>query len=96
MVHGTPGAAKEKSLASLHTELATKLADLIRNGKDVTVGGETRKVPVGAATLNVARAFLKDNDISCDPDNPRAVGDLAEAIDEFTHAEDGELPKFTN
>lgn len=50
-------AAKESKLEKLHNDLAVALSDEVNSG-DCT-----------AATYNVARQFLKDNSIECDPDS---------------------------
>lgn len=91
---GTKGAAKEPAMASLHDALATKLKGLIEGGETVMIAGKEKRVGVSAAVLAVARGFLKDNNIECDPDLPtRAVGELAESVKQELEADD-EIPAF--
>lgn len=95
---GTEGAAKVSAMADLHDKLARKLTDAIKNGEKVTRAGEEVTVPVSSATLAVARAFLRDNSIECDPDNTSVVVDLGKAVRdaEAVTGEDGEIPKFAD
>jgi hypothetical protein len=78
-------AAKESKLKQLHDDLAKKLTDLIKEADPA------------AATLNVARQFLRDNGINCDPDNPsdalQGLKSAAERLDEF---DDDDIPDFVN
>lgn len=87
---------KKAELNLLHAALALALADRIANGEEVERAGKTHTIPVSASLLNVARQFLRDNDITCDGDNPsREVTDLKTAFDEIDADEDG-LPTFVN
>lgn len=75
--------ASEKELASLHALLAKSLADAITNGVPVVdKEGNTITVPAGAAVLNVARQFLKDNNIQATEEN-QGVKDLVAALPDF-------------
>lgn len=61
----------EQVLEALHTELADELLRKIRNGE------------AKANDLNVARQFLKDNEISSVPVEGTPTGDLAKELPEF-------------
>nr|WP_250808780.1 hypothetical protein [Neorhizobium tomejilense] len=69
----------EKILSELHSEMAKKLLEKVRSGE------------VTAAELNVARQFLKDNNIDAVPkkDSP-----LANLVDELPFTEDGDQPLY--
>jgi hypothetical protein len=58
-------AAAKDALQKLHEVLAQTLADAITEGVPVKDDetGEVTKAPAPAAILNVARQFLKDNNI---------------------------------
>lgn len=59
----------KKKLQDLHEKLAEVLLDAIQEGvplKDDT-DGSVHKAPAPAAVLNVARQFLKDNNIEALP-----------------------------
>lgn len=80
--------ASEDSLAALHTKLAEDLADVITNGeilrdKDGAVvmglNGPMRE-KASAAVLNVARQFLKDNDIKAIPSKETPLERLGQAV----------------
>jgi hypothetical protein len=93
------GAATRTEMGSLHDELAKRLTDVIKNGEEVTRGEDTFKVPASAAMLNVARGFLKDNNVECDENLPtRQIGELSNAVNAALTKmeEDDELPEFTN
>lgn len=91
---GTKGAATEDHLGGLHNTLAKKLNDLITGQHTEIVGGKERRIACPAAILAVARGFLKDNNIMCDPDLPtRAVGELAKSVAESLEEED--IPDFS-
>lgn len=73
--------AKESQMAALHEKLAEVLLDAL-NSEECT-----------AASFNVARQFLKDNAIECDPDSPsEAIENLEEHVKQVE--EDG-LPIFS-
>lgn len=62
-----------KELSDLHTKLALVLADSIENGeKGKDEEGNLVRLTPSPALLNVARQFLKDNDIKAKvvPDSP--------------------------
>jgi len=90
--------AFEAELNEIHAIFAKKLKGLIEKGEQTVIAGEVHTVSPSAATLNVIRTFLKDNNITCDKGLPsRPVGELAASMDkiiEETLPED--LPKFTN
>ena len=96
MSQGTKGAAKEDSLGTLHDTLAKKLKALIDGGETQIIAGKEKKIGVSAAVLAVARGFLKDNNIQCDPDLPtRAVGELAKSV-AATLEDDEDIPDFSD
>jgi len=59
---------KIKTLEDLHELLAKTLLDKIRDPE------------VKSADLNVARQFLKDNNIDCIPKSGNTIGKLAEEL----------------
>jgi hypothetical protein len=58
----------EKKLSELHNQLTDKLLERIRDPE------------VKASDLNVARQFLKDNNIDCVPTETNSIGKLAEEL----------------
>ncbi|ATI16351.1 terminase small subunit [Caulobacter phage Lullwater] len=71
-------AASEKKLGILHEKLAdvfTELLDGVVIGKDEGTGEEVR-MPPSAAILTAVNQFLKNNDITCAPDESNAMGKL--------------------
>lgn len=58
----------EKKLSELHNQLTDKLLEKIRDPE------------VKASDLNVARQFLKDNNIDCSPTENNSIGKLAEEL----------------
>jgi len=58
----------EKKLSELHSQLTDKLLEKIRDPE------------VKASDLNVARQFLKDNNIDCAPTETNSIGKLAEEL----------------
>lgn len=74
--------ATEEALAGLHAKLAETLADAIEQGVPVKdeKTGEILKAPASAAILNVARQFLKDNDIKSLPAGKTPLERLAGTI----------------
>jgi hypothetical protein len=93
---GTKGAATSKAMGALHDQLAQELCDLIKNGEEIEMRGKKVRRKASAAVLNVARGFLKDNNVTCD-EGSRPTGpivDLEKALDELN--EDDGAPTFTN
>lgn len=58
----------EKKLGKLHEQLTEKLLERIRDPE------------VKASDLNVARQFLKDNNIDCIPSENNSLGELSEEL----------------
>jgi len=58
----------EKTLIELHELLAKELLARIQSGEEK------------ASILNVARQFLKDNNIDCVPTETNSIGKLAEEL----------------
>ena len=73
--------ASNESLGELHDLLATTLAKAIKEGTPVfnAEGKQVGKALAGAAILNVARQFLKDNNIDSAPEATNPLGLLKEA-----------------
>lgn len=74
--------ADSEKLGTLHDMLAETLTQAIKEGipiKDEETGKIT-KAPAPAAILNVARQFLKDNNIDCSPSSTNPIGLLSEAL----------------
>ena len=73
--------ATSDALGNLHDLLANTLAQAIKEGVPVVnqETGEVTKAPAPAAILNVARQFLKDNNIDCAPEATNPLGLLKEA-----------------
>lgn len=72
-------AAKESRLSALHTMQAEYYIKMLEKGGTV-VGqdedGEDIIQPLTPAALQAINKFLKDNDITCAPDDANAVGEL--------------------
>lgn len=69
----------EQLLSTLHEEIAKKLLEKVRSG-DVT-----------AAELNVARQFLKDNNVDAVPKKGSSLGSL---VDELPFTSDETAPPY--
>lgn len=72
----------KKQLQDLHTKLAEVLAAAITEGvpvKDET-NGSVHKAPAPAAVLNVARQFLKDNNIEALPADGTPLQKLTQGL----------------
>ena len=76
--------SKTKELTELHALLAKTLSDAIKKG-----GGDGE--PVNASFLNVARQFLKDNNITADVASNPDLQSLKEAVP-FTDVDEHGLP----
>lgn len=76
--------ASQSELSALHAVLAQTLADAITNGV-LTLDKDGNKVtiPAGANILNVARQFLKDNNIQA-TEASTGVKNLVAALPDFT------------
>ncbi|KWS03760.1 hypothetical protein AZ78_1309 [Lysobacter capsici AZ78] len=68
-------AASKGALEALHNKLATTLAEAL-DGLDASEKGT-------AAILNVARQFLKDNNVEAAPREGQPLGALAEKVAQF-------------
>jgi alanine-alpha-ketoisovalerate/valine-pyruvate aminotransferase len=72
--------ATSDALGSLHEELAKVLTKAIKEGVPMKDDeGNVYVAPAPAAILNVARQFLKDNNIDCAPEATNPIGLLKEA-----------------
>lgn len=71
----------EDTFDKLHAALTDTLLDRIENGEKVkTKDGEIVTIPVPAATLNVARQWLNDNQIAADPTRNSRLKKLAKGV----------------
>lgn len=82
-------AAKESRLSTLHELLAENYIRLVEHGRPIydldPETGENKIVgymPLTAAELQAVNKFLKDNDITCAPDDNNAIGELQERLRE--------------
>ncbi|WP_448955731.1 hypothetical protein [Labrys neptuniae] len=72
--------ATPDTLAALHSALAEHLTDVLNNGEEkITKEGELVRIKPQAATLNVIRQFLKDNDTDAMPGANAGMNALAQA-----------------
>lgn len=76
-------AANEKTLGNLHEELARVLSKALEGHKtegyiDPDTGEEVEGmvIPPSASVMTVAAKFLKDNEITCTPEQGNAMGEL--------------------
>lgn len=90
-------AASEKVLGEIH-DATSKWCRLILEGVPLTdkdgnavlkEDGQPWLVPPSAAHLTVIRAFLKDNEITCDPSNDSSVDALRKKLEERRRREKG-------
>lgn len=81
--------AKEEALAGLHAKLAETLTEAIEKGEPLRLPngdalvdkeGVLLRAPASAAILNVARQFLKDNDIKTLPTGQSPLERLGKAM----------------
>ncbi len=78
------GAAKESQLARLHTVLATVLTEQVgeRVQEEDEETGEMREFYTAQpALLTCAMKFLKDNEITCEPEENQALSGLREQLE---------------
>ena len=73
-------AATIEMLEHLHEVLTNALLERITQGEIVYFDGVEQRIPCNAATLNVARQFLRDNGIACHGQVAPDLQELAEAI----------------
>lgn len=75
-------AADSDKLGNLHDMLAETLTQAIKDGVPIKdeESGKIIKAPAPAAILNVARQFLKDNNIDCKPSATNPIGLLADSL----------------
>jgi hypothetical protein len=73
--------ATENELSGLHAEIAKILKQGIQP-EPIVVDGEVVGYKTNAAVLNVARQFLKDNNITSTTDS-KPVADLVDALPTF-------------
>lgn len=79
------GAAKENKLASLHDVLATVLIKQLGEvsvDTDEDTGEQTQFFTATPALLTACMKFLKDNDITCVPDETSSVQTLKDQLAE--------------
>ena len=72
---------QEDTFDDLHAALTDTLLDRIKNGEVVkTKEGGVATVPVTAATLNVARQWLNDNQVAADPTRSQRLKKLKASV----------------
>lgn len=72
---------QEETFDNLHAALTDTLLDRIKNGEEIkTKEGGVINVPVTAATLNVARQWLNDNQVSADPSRSSRLKKLKASV----------------
>lgn len=82
--------ASEEALDKLHKLVASKLAEIIENGRVViTKDGDRETVDVDAATISAAIRFLSENDIKAIPAKGTPLGDLLDQLQEGMPGDDG-------
>ncbi len=88
--------ASENILKELHAELAAQLLDIVRNGVPVfdKEGNEAGTRKATAAELNVAVAFLKNNEITADLNDSDATRELREALEARRKKKAPVMPDF--
>ena len=76
-------AASDATLKALHAVLAEQLLDMIRKGVPVfdKEGNEAGTRKATAAELAVAVTFLRNNDITADPNDSDVTRELREALE---------------
>lgn len=74
--------APETELADLHKELARILKQAIQPEPVLDDTGKQIGFKVNSSALNVARQFLKDNNISTTPDSPD-LKEIVEGLPDF-------------
>lgn len=74
--------ASDDAMDKLHEALAQQLTDAVVEGVPVKDDdtGEVHKAPASASILNVARQFLKDNDVKVDPSVSKRLTPLTEKL----------------
>jgi hypothetical protein len=73
--------ATVNELGKLHGIIAKALADQIKNGTKVeNKDGKLETIPAPASVLNVARQFLRDNNIECSGAHNEDVVALTESL----------------
>lgn len=86
-----------KKLLDLHSKLADVLLEALQEGVPVEdqKTGDIIKAPAPAAMLNVARQFLKDNNVDALPVPGSKVASIAESLP-FAGSEDDEFSNTSN
>jgi hypothetical protein len=86
--------AKKTTLTDLHSRLAEVLTDAL----DTTTDQDGKTVGPNAAILNVARQFLKDNQITADLDKSPELSKLNERLNSLPSfaEDDDETPGYAN
>lgn len=93
-------AAKSSTLGNLHELFAQYWTDRMMAEEDIlNLEGDvvgSRKVPLTAAEAAVLRAFLKDNNVTADPDGDNDVKALASELRKATEGtvSDAELDRI--
>ena len=78
-------ASKSDKMDLMHELLAKNFLDMLNNGVEyVDKEGEIKIRKCNAAELNAIRQFLKDNNISADPEFNSTLKELSEDLPFFT------------
>lgn len=83
-------AASEKELSALHNELTDKLREAIKGDPVIDGDGNLAGFKANSAALNVARQFLKDNNIQATAEN-KGLKNLIADLPDF-----GSSPELIN
>ena len=77
-------AASDKKLGALHEYVAEALSEQVQGYDEETTGAEgeitVKRIRPGAAVLGAAIAFLKNNNVTADPEDNLALRDLSEKL----------------
>jgi hypothetical protein len=73
-------AASDKALGQLHEDVANAFAEQVKGYTETTEDGKERVVRPSPALLGAAVTFLKNNNITADPEGNKALRDLNEKL----------------
>ena len=73
-------AANAKTLGELHEAVATAFSEQVKGFVEADEEGKERTVRPSPALLGAAVAFLKNNNITADPETNAALGELKDKL----------------
>ena len=73
-------AASAKTLGDLHEKVAVAFAEQVEGFVETDAEGQERTVRPSPALLGAAVAFLKNNNITADPETNAALGELKDKL----------------